>query len=162
MLMIKPERKKMNLEELEALKSEALGAVKAAADAASLEAARVKYLGRSGSVTAVMKSLKDVAPADRPAFGKAANALRQAVEAAISERQAELASGEASSGPAFDHTMPGRWPESGSLHPLSMVVKEVARIFSRIGFTVADGPDIETRFNNFTALNTAPHHPSMD
>ena len=152
----------MNLEELEALKSESLEAVKAAADAAALEAVRVKYLGRSGTVTAVMKSLKDVPPAERPAFGKAANALRQAVEAAIAERQAALASEETASGPAFDYTMPGRWSESGSLHPLSMVVKEVARIFSRIGFTVADGPDIETKFNNFTALNTAPHHPSMD
>ena len=152
----------MTLADIEKGKTESLGEIASAKDAAAVEALRVKYVGRNGSIQALMKGMRDVPKEERPAFGKAANALRQAVEAAIAERQAALASEETASGPAFDYTMPGRWSESGSLHPLSMVVKEVARIFSRIGFTVADGPDIETKFNNFTALNTAPHHPSMD
>ena len=153
----------MDLAELQTLQEGSLRELAGAADAAALEQTRVKYLGRNGLIPATMKGLKDVAPAERPAFGKAANAWRQAFEEALKARQAALeeAGGDAAA-PAFDFTLPGRWPAAGSTHPLSQVVAEVARIFARIGFTVADGPDIENKFNNFTALNTAPHHPSMD
>ena len=152
----------MNLQELQSLQGESIEAVKNAADPAAIEQARIKYLGRNGLIPAIMKQLKDVPPEERPAFGKAANAWRQSFEAALKERADALASSGETAGPAFDFTLPGRWPQQGSLHPLSQVVSEVARIFARIGFTVADGPDIENKFNNFTALNTAPHHPSMD
>ena len=153
----------MNIAELSKLHEESLAEAAAAADAAAVEQARVKYLGRNGLIPAVMKQLRDVPAEERPAFGKAANAWRQAFEEALKARSAALeeTSG-AEAAPAFDFTLPGRWPQGGSLHPLSKVVAEVARIFARIGFTVADGPDIENKFNNFTALNTAPHHPSMD
>lgn len=153
----------MNLAELQKLHAESIDAVKAAATSADLEQIRIKYLGRNGLIPALMKQLKDVPAEERPAFGKAANAWRQEIDEAMKAR----AEGFTSNGPkeateAFDCTLPGRWQQCGSIHPLNKVISEIARIFGRIGFTVADGPDIENRFNNFTALNTAPHHPSMD
>ena len=152
----------MNLAELQKLHAESLDAVKAAGDAAALEQVRIKYLGRNGLIPALMKQLKDVPQEERPAFGKAANAWRQELDAAMKDRQGGFGSSAEAAGAAFDCSLPGRWPARGTVHPLNMVIAEVARIFGRIGFTVADGPDIENKFNNFTALNTAPHHPSMD
>jgi phenylalanyl-tRNA synthetase alpha chain len=89
-------------------------------------------------------------------------AWRVELEAALDSRKEAFAAQSTSTAPAFDHTLPGQWQTLGSAHPISRVIAEIARIFGKLGFTVADGPDIETRFNNFTALNTAPHHPSMD
>ena len=151
----------MDLAELEKLHSESLAAVQAANDAAALEQVRIRYLGRNGLLPAVMKQLKDVPPAERPKFGKAANAWRTELDSLMKERAGSFG-GKKTAGAAFDCTLPGRWPRPAAKHPVSLVIEEVARIFSRIGFTVADGPDIENRFNNFTALNTPAHHPSMD
>lgn len=151
----------MDLAELAKLHSESLAAVQAANDAAALEQVRIRYLGRNGLLPAVMKQLKDVPPAERPAFGKAANAWRTELDNLMKDRAGSFGE-KKSDGPAFDCTLPGRWPRAAAKHPVSLVIEEVARIFGRIGFTVAYGPDIENRFNNFTALNTPPHHPSMD
>ncbi len=153
----------MNLAELQSLHSESLALIEKAADAATLEQARIKYLGRNGLIPAMMKQLKDVPQEERPAFGKAVNAWRGEFDAALKAKGESFAgAGEGATQQTFDTTLPGRWPKSGNIHPLNMVIEEVARIFGRIGFTVADGPDIENKFNNFTALNTAPHHPSMN
>lgn len=153
----------MNLAELQKLHGESIDAIKAAATSADLEQIRIKYLGRNGIIPALMKQLKDVPAEERPAFGKAANAWRQEIDEAMKERsQSFTESAPKEPTAAFDCTLPGRWQAAGSIHPLNKVISEIARIFGRIGFTVADGPDIENRFNNFTALNTAPHHPSMD
>ncbi|MBR1608393.1 MAG: phenylalanine--tRNA ligase subunit alpha [Kiritimatiellae bacterium] len=151
----------MTLQEIDAAKEAALAEIAAAKDEAGVEAARVKFLGRNGSLPAMMKGLRDVAPADKPAFGQALNALRAAVSAALEERKAAVA---AQSGPrdSFDFSLPGNWRGTGAIHPVSEVIEETTRIFARLGFTVADGPDIETEFNNFDALNTAKHHPSRD
>ena len=153
----------MNLAELQKLHGESIDAIKAAATSADLEQIRIKYLGRNGIIPALMKQLKDVPAEERPAFGKAANTWRQEIDEAMKERsQSFTESAPKEPTAAFDCTLPGRWQAAGSIHPLNKVISEIARIFGRIGFTVADGPDIENRFNNFTALNTAPHHPSMD
>ena len=152
----------MNVAELSALQAESLEAVRAAADPAALEQVRIRYLGRNGLIPAVMKQLKEVPPAERPEFGRGANAWRQAFSEALADRTAALAAEAPPAGETFDASLPGRWFRAGAQHPVSRVIDDVSRIFGRIGFTVADGPDIETRFNNFTALNTAPHHPSMD
>lgn len=153
----------MNLTELQKLKEESLAETAAAGDVAAIEKIRIKYLGRNGLIPAVMKQLREVPAEERPVFGKSANAWRQEFEVALKDKTAALQEAqEGAAGSAFDFTLPGRWPQQGTLHPLSQVIAEVARIFGRIGFTVADGPDIENKFNNFTALNTAPHHPSMD
>ena len=151
----------MTLVELDLQHVQSLAEVAAAADATALEQIRVKYLGRNGLVPAIIKQMKEVPAEERPEFGKRVQAWRAALEAALNEKQLSMATEEVK-GPAFDHTLPGRWFAPGSKHPVSRVIEETAAIFSRLGFTVADGPDIETRFNNFTALNTPAHHPSMD
>ncbi len=151
----------MTLDELERLCAQSLAEIDAAADAAAVEQVRIRYLGRSGLLPAAMKHLKEVDPADRPEFGRRANSWRAAFETRLAERQAALAVPAATEA-AFDWSLPGSWPQRGAMHPVSRVIADVARVFGRLGFTVADGPDIETRFNNFTALNTPAHHPSMD
>ncbi len=153
----------MTLAELEKAQAESLAEISAAADAAAVEALRVKYIGRNGSIPALIKAMKDVPKEERPAFGKAVQAWREAVAVRLSERGAELG-GACASGAKIDAdlTMPGRWRGLGVKHPLTRVIEESAAIFARLGFTVADGPELENRFNNFTALNTPAHHPSMD
>ena len=150
----------MTLAELEQAKAESLKEIAAAADAATAEALRVKYVGRNGSIPALIKAMKDVPKEERPAFGKAVQAWKAEVEAAL---QQVKGSGEGEGKPVdADLTLPGRWWGLGVRHPLSRVIEETAAIFGRLGFTVADGPELENRFNNFTALNTPPHHPSQD
>ncbi len=150
----------MTLAELDVLREQSLAELRAAADAAALEPVRIRYLGRNGQIPALMKQLKDVPAADRPEFGRRANAWRAELEAALAGRQTVAAPRE--DAVPFDPTLPGRWHTLGTMHPISRVIEEVCRIFNRLGFVVADGPDIETRFNNFTALNTPAHHPSLD
>jgi len=151
----------MTLEELEKGKAASLAEISAAEDAAVVERLRVKYVGRNGSIPALIKGMKDVPKEERPAFGKAVQAWRAEVEAALAVKAAAPSAAAAGSA-TLDATLPGRWFEPGAEHPLSRVIRETARIFGHLGFTVADGPDIETRFNNFTALNTPTHHPSQD
>ena len=149
----------MTLADLETAKAGSLKEIAAAADAAAVEALRVKYVGRNGSIPALIKAMKDVPKEERPAFGKAIQAWKAEVEAALQKSGAGAAGEKAV---AADLTLPGRWFGLGVKHPLSRVIEETARIFGRLGFTVADGPELENRFNNFTALNTPPHHPSQD
>jgi len=147
----------MTLEELEKAKASSLAEIAAASVAADVEALRVKYVGRSGLIPALIKGMKDVPKEERPAFGKAVQAWRAEVEAALASK-----SGGGEKSVEADLTLPGRWFGMGARHPLTRVVEESAAIFGRLGFSVADGPELETRFNNFTALNTPPHHPSQD
>ena len=149
----------MTLEELENGKAASLAEIAAASDAADVERLRIKYVGRNGSIPALIKGMKDVPKEERPAFGKAVQAWRAEVEAALAAKSAGPSAGRAEE---VDGTLPGRWPALGVEQPLSRVVADTARIFGKLGFTVADGPDIETRFNNFTALNTPLHHPTND
>ena len=149
----------MTLEELEVAKAASLKEVEAAADAASVEALRVKYVGRNGSIPALIKAMKDVPKEERPAFGKAVQAWRAEVEAALA---AKGSGAKAEKAEEVDSTLPGRWCDFGVEHPISRVIADAARIFGHLGFTVVEGPDIETRFNNFKALNTPEHHPSQD
>ncbi len=151
----------MTLADLKKQQADSLGEVAAAADAESLERIRVRYLGRNGLVPALVKQMKDVAPEERPAFGKSVNQWRALLEEALAARAQKPPEG-TNRQPAFDSTLPGRWHAPGARHPVSRVIEESAAIFARLGFSVADGPDVETRFNNFTALNTPAHHPSMD
>ena len=151
----------MTLQELQQAHASSLEALQGAADAAALDALRVRYLGRNGQIPALVKQMKEVPAADRPAFGKALGAWRAAFEEALAAKTVALQTA-AEPVAAFDVSLPGRWRSEGVIHPVSRVIEETAEIFHRLGFTVADGPDIENKFNNFTALNTAPHHPSMD
>ena len=150
----------MTLAELENAKAESLAEIAAAADGAAVEALRVKYVGRNGLIPALIKAMKDVPKEERPAFGKSVQAWRAEVEAALSAKGAN--GGTYAKAVDADLTMPGRWWNLGAKHPLTRVIEESAAIFAKLGFTVADGPELENRFNNFTALNTPAHHPSMD
>lgn len=149
----------MTLAELETAKAASLAEIAAANDAAAVETLRVKYVGRNGSIPALIKAMKDVPKEERPAFGKAVQAWKAEVEAALGAKADAAPAAKAFEG---DLTLPGRWWGLGAKHPLSRVIEESAAIFSKLGFTVADGPELENRFNNFTALNTPPHHPSQD
>ena len=149
----------MTIEELEKARAKSMEELAAASGAADVEALRVKYVGRSGAIPALVKAMKDVPKDERPAFGKALQAWRAAFEDALA---AKSSGGCGEKRVDADLTLPGRWRSLGVKHPLTRVIEETAEIFGHLGFTVADGPELENKFNNFTALNTPPHHPSMD
>ncbi len=132
----------------------------AADNAEQVEALRIKYLGRNGLVTGLTRGIKDIAPADRPAFGKMINVLNKAVKTAIQEKQNGQGGGK--SADSIDLTLPGRKPRVGGLHPLSQIREEIKQIFGRMGFAIVDGPEIETDYLNFEALNIPKLHPARD
>ncbi len=129
-----------------------------------IEAFRIKYLGqKSGSITNLFKEIRNVAAEDRRAFGQQLNALKQDTEARLEAAREALrrAASEAET-QAIDLTLPGRRPLPGSVHPLTQTRNDIVRIFERYGFSVADGPEIEDDWHNFTALNFPPDHPARD
>ncbi|MDI6773886.1 MAG: phenylalanine--tRNA ligase subunit alpha [Verrucomicrobiota bacterium] len=151
----------MTSAEIARTRDEALAEIRVAETLRALEAVRVKYLGRKGLLPQIMKGLKDLPEQNRAAAGLEANELKSRVGEAIEQRGAELGA----AGPArepFDPTLPGLWHRPGAMHLISRVIEDVTRICARIGFTVADGPDVETKHNNFDALNTPERHPSLD
>ena len=126
-----------------------------------LEQLRIDFLGRKGVIPALMKRMREVAPEDKPAVGKAANSAKDGIANAITEATNRLANS-ADDGSAIDITLPGRRERRGAKHPLSQVMDESVQIFRRLGFVVADGPELESVRNNFDALNTPADHPSRD
>ena len=153
----------MNAAELAKLKEAALAEGRTAGAPAELDTVRVKYLGRNGLLPEVMKGLKDAPPEDRPAMGRLANELKQELSALLDFRRDSLQKGQGGDQRRpFDSSLPGLWRQPGSRHPISLIIEETIRIFSSLGFTVADGPDIETEYHNFDALNTPDDHPSRD
>lgn len=153
----------MNADSISKLSAEASSALQQAADLKELEALRVHYVGRKGLIQDVMKGLKQADPGERPAIGKAANEFKQKFQADLDRRKLELkSSSKSKQSQDFDYTLPGQWPDIGSEHPISSITRQVSDIFRTLGFTVADGPDIETVYHNFDALNTPANHPSRD
>jgi len=132
-------------------------------DPAALENAKAKYLGKSGALTELLKGLGKLPAADRPAAGAAINVAKQALEAALDARRAALAEAKLArqlAADALDVTLPGRGRGRGGLHPTTRALERVETLFRSLGFTVADGPEIEDDFHNFTALNTPENHPA--
>ena len=152
------------LHDLDELAVQGAAALGGAIDQAGLEAARVEFLGaKSGRLKAAQKGLGGVAGADKPAAGKRFNEVKQLLEAALAEAQSRLANADATpSGPALDPTQPGPRPILGHLHPLTQTIEELKEIMGRLGFTVADGPEIEDEWHNFEALNIPADHPARD
>lgn len=150
----------MNVEQLLALKQQALGEANAADSLDAVEAVRIGWLGRKGKVPEIMQAFKDVPNEEKRAFGQAVNGLKTELQELINQRKDDLDS----AGPvdSFDVTLPGRWPVRGAHHPISTIIDRAVDIFSRIGFTVVSGPDIETVEHNFDALNTPADHPSRN
>ena len=152
------------LEELEALRQEALGRIAGAADAQALEALRIEWLGRkAGQITALLRAIPSVPPEERAAFGQAINALKAEVTARLEERGGALAEPQARrAGTGVDVTMPGRRPAIGRIHPIARTAREMIEIFGRLGFEVVEGPEVEDEWHNFVALNIPPEHPARD
>ncbi len=151
--------------DLATLERDLLARVDAARDDAALEAVRVEALGKQGSISALMRTLGQMSAEERSAFGAKLNTLKTALTEAIVARKAEFAEAALESklkAEAVDVTLPPVRPRIGAIHPVSEVTEELAAIFGEMGFTVEEGPDIETDFNNFTALNFPAKHPARD
>ena len=148
---------------LEQLRDSALREIESAGDEQSLEAARVKYLGRSGTVSAWGEQMKTLGKDEKPTVGKLLNEVRNAVTAAIEERAQKFrAQKESAALSNIDISLPGTPHERGSLHPLTQMLDRSIDIFRRMGFALADGPDIEDEWHCFDALNTPPEHPARN
>lgn len=153
----------MKAAELVAIKESALAEAGAAPDVQSVEAVRIKYLGRNGLLPEIMKGIGKADATERKELGQRANELKNELQALIDARRGDLESATAPQGAAsFDSTMPGRWRGLGTKHPITQIIERATQIFGSLGFTVADGPDIEDEFHNFDALNTPANHPSRD
>ncbi len=130
-------------------------------DAKSLEAYRLKYLGKKGAVADIFASLSSAAPQDKGAIGKAANDLRSLVNQ-ILEEKAQLAGAVSGKREQIDISLPGIAPAVGHQHILTQTMEEICSVFEKLGFVLEDGPEVETEFNNFTGLNIPMDHPSRD
>lgn len=139
-------------------------ALAAAADEKALEAVRVTFLGRSGDITALRRSIGQLPPSERPGAGKIINEAVEAMEAALADAQARLESRafDAALSHRIDVTFPSVVPAAGSIHPTRRVIDEACRYFRRHGFAVALGPEIEPEYYNFDALNIPPDHPARE
>ena len=153
------------MEENEKLLEEAELAASKAEDSRALYEVKMQYLGRTGKVTALMKKMREIAAEHRPAFGKKVNALRETLEKkfeALEERMKKRELAKKLAGEEVDVTMPGKRRGVGALHPITRVKNELIDIFAGMGFEVFEGPEIETDYYNFTALNTPDDHPARD
>lgn len=148
---------------IDTMGSEALGRIAAAQDAAVLESLRVEFLGKQGSISALLKTLGKMTPEERQAEGPKIHALRESVQIALTERKAALDAAALETQLAserLDLTLPAPEAPQGSVHPVSQVMDELAEIFADMGFAVATGPEIEDDWHNFTALNMPESHPA--
>ena len=152
-------------EQLKQIEVEALAELKTANDLRELESLRIKYFGRKGELTAVMRGMSKLSKAERPIVGKLANEIRSHITTAFDQvvetlnrraREQKLAT------EAVDITLPGRRPQLGKKHPVTQTFDRIEEIFRGMGFHVADGPEIEHEYYNFDALNTPADHPARD
>ena len=152
-------------QDTQAIVLEAEAEAQTAADSRALYEVKMKFLGRTGKVTALLKGMRDVAAELRPAFGKKVNELRETLEskfAALEEKMKKKEMAAKLSGEQVDITMPGRRRKQGTLHPVTRVRNELIDIFAGMGFEIYEGPEIESDYYNFTALNTPADHPARD
>ena len=150
-------------QDVDAIVKEALAAFAGIDDAGQLEQAKARYLGRAGSLTQLLKGLSKVPAAERPAFGSRVNAAKEKLEAALEERRAAIESRQLETrlaGDALDVSLPGKGLAVGGLHPVTRTLQRIEALFHSMGFEVADGPEIETDYYNFTALNQPENHPA--
>jgi phenylalanyl-tRNA synthetase alpha chain len=151
------------MRELETLISEAAGAIRATRSVAELEQAKARFLGKSGSLTELLKGLGKLSAEERPRVGAAINEAKTRVEALVKGQLGELRARELDArlaSEAIDVTLPGRRQSPGGLHPIASAQEQAEKLFATMGFSVADGPEIEEDEYNFTALRMFPDHPS--
>jgi phenylalanyl-tRNA synthetase alpha chain len=150
------------LDEIEPLKQAALADLQAAADSPALEQIKGAWIGPNGKFTALMKQLGTLSKEERPVAGKLINAAKIELEATLAARREELELKTALPTEPTDFTLPGRRRALGKLHPLTQVTDDIVRAFRKIGFVVADGPEIEDEYHCFDSLNTPADHPARD
>jgi phenylalanyl-tRNA synthetase alpha chain len=150
------------LNQIEPLKQAALTELRAAGDLGALEQARVAYLGSHGKFTALLKQLGALSKEEKPAAGKAVNVAKVELEAVLVECRSQLELKAALPQEPADFTLPGRRRALGRLHPLTQITEDIIRSFRKIGFVVADGPEVEDEYHCFDALNTPANHPARD
>ncbi len=151
------------MQNLNALKQECTAAVESAKDVASLEEVRVSTLGKKGRLTEVLKTLGTLPPDERKEFGAQVNVIKEEITSLLEARRAVLNAAALDAKLAnekVDITLPARAESKGAIHPISQTIEEISTIFADMGFTIAEGPDVESDFYNFTALNMPPSHPA--
>ncbi|HRX42483.1 MAG TPA: phenylalanine--tRNA ligase subunit alpha, partial [Clostridia bacterium] len=140
-------------------------AIRSVTDMKTLEETRVRYTGKKGLLTEVLRGMGKLSPEERPAMGKLVNEVREEIEGMLSDMREKLekdALKERLKEERLDVTMPGKRPAIGRKHPLTQAIEEMEEIFIGLGYDIAEGPEIETVYNNFDALNTEENHPSRD
>lgn len=147
---------------LEQLHQEARGAIDHLSDKDQLEAFRIKYLGRNGLIGNLMRQLSSVAADDRPRLGKRANEVKKDLETRFLDKQQSISTTARPVSSIPDLSLAGRTPVPGKLHPVTQIMEEICSIFESMGFSIAEGPDIELDHYNFAALNIPEHHPARD
>lgn len=151
------------LENIEAIKIEAIQAITGASTLDVLEDLRTKFLGRKSALTESLKSLGSMSPEERREFGPQVQAIKSAITLAVEDQKAQIEQGDFDwESERIDVTLPGKKVEAGHLHLITHVLRDIEGIFSSMGFDVADGPEIETEFFNFDALNIPANHPARD
>lgn len=154
------------IEKISNLRDVALGKIKEVAGSAEVEELRVKLLGKKGELTEMLKDLKNLAIEERKQFGQEANELKNELTELLEAKFKELSANDVkkalTKGASFDISLPGTQYNLGSLHPVTIVQKEIERIFTGMGFNIVDGPEAEEEFFNFEALNIPKHHPARD
>lgn len=152
-------------EKLLNLQEAALNEIKDTSSIEAVESLRVKYLGKKGEITAILKEMGKLSAEERPVIGQVANKVRESIEGSISSKKEELKAIEKQKKLAeevIDVTMPAKVVKVGKKHPISQIIDEVSEIFMGMGFSIAEGPEVETVENNFDALNAPIDHPSRD
>lgn len=147
---------------IEEIKAKSISEMKNAADEQALFNVKVKYLGRKGKLTEILKSLRDLSNAERKIVGPLANEARRTIENEIAKRKKEISEKIDWKKEKIDVTLPGEKIELGHLNPITLVRRDIEKIFSSMGFEIADGPELETEWYNFDALNVPPDHPARD
>ena len=151
------------MDDIDKLRGDLTQAIAAADTLDALDGVRVSALGKKGAITQAMKGLGAMDPEDRREAGQTINALKSEISDAIEARKADLSTAELDArlmAEKVDVSLPARPETEGSIHPISQVIDEMTAIFCEMGFTVAEGPDIEEDWYNFTALNIPPEHPA--
>lgn len=152
-------------EKLMAIREEAAADIRNAKSSGEIDSVRVKYLGKRGSLTQVLRSMGSIAPKDRPAIGRLGNEVRNEIEGLLKEADESLKMkerGEKISSGTIDISLPGKAPQRGAKHPLTQVLDEVKEIFIGMGFSVVEGPEVELDYYNFEAMNIPKDHPARD
>ncbi|MFO7930185.1 MAG: phenylalanine--tRNA ligase subunit alpha [Desulfosalsimonas sp.] len=149
-------------QEIEQIRQEALSELQQAEEAETVRELSVRYLGRKGRITSFLRNISQLPADQRPAAGKRANEVKKELESAFDDALARLSENREEDGEAIDVSLPGRPAPLGTLHPITRITRMISRIFERMGFGIAEGPEVESDYYNFESLNIPKNHPARD